>query len=34
MEEYTDYLFPDDEKAQTNLKLLQAAHLWKKRAHE
>jgi crooked neck len=31
MEEYVDYLFPDDEKAQSNLKLLQAAQLWKKK---
>ncbi|EQC30011.1 hypothetical protein SDRG_12291 [Saprolegnia diclina VS20] len=28
LEEYTDYLFPDDEKAQSNLKLLQAAQAW------
>ncbi|OQR97253.1 pre-mRNA-splicing factor, Crooked neck-like protein [Achlya hypogyna] len=34
LEEYTDYLFPDDEKAQSNLKLLQAAQAWSlKRAH-
>ncbi|KAJ0397792.1 hypothetical protein P43SY_006494 [Pythium insidiosum] len=31
MEEYTDYIFPDDEKAQSHLKLLQAAQLWKKK---
>lgn len=36
MEEYTDYIFPDDEQAQSHLKLLQAAQLWKlkKRARE
>ncbi|GLD99735.1 hypothetical protein PINS_up008463 [Pythium insidiosum] len=31
MEEYTDYIFPDDEKAQSHLKLLQAAQQWKKK---
>lgn len=31
MEEYTDYIFPDDEQAQSHLKLLQAAQLWKKK---
>ncbi|TMW61958.1 hypothetical protein Poli38472_009451 [Pythium oligandrum] len=31
MEEYIDYIFPDDEKAQSHLKLLQAAQLWKKK---
>lgn len=36
LEEYTDYIFPDDEQAQSHLKLLQAAQLWKqkKRARE
>ncbi|KAF0755449.1 hypothetical protein AaE_004967 [Aphanomyces astaci] len=34
MEVYTDYVFPDEEKSQSNLKLLQAAQLWKKRARE
>lgn len=36
MEEFTDYIFPDDEQAQSHLKLLQAAQLWKlkKRARE
>lgn len=36
MEEYVDYVFPDDEQAQSHLKLLQAAQLWKlkKRARE
>ena len=33
-EEYVEYLFPDDAPAQPNLKLLQAAQLWKKRARE
>ncbi|OQR96498.1 pre-mRNA-splicing factor, Crooked neck [Thraustotheca clavata] len=28
MEEYTDYLFPDDEKSQMNLKLMEAAQRW------
>lgn len=31
MEEYTDYIFPDDESSLSNLKLLQAAAKWKKR---
>ncbi|RLN02941.1 hypothetical protein BBJ28_00000919 [Nothophytophthora sp. Chile5] len=36
LEEYTDFIFPDDEQAQSHLKLLQAAQLWKqkKRARE
>ncbi|CAK4071452.1 unnamed protein product [Aphanomyces euteiches] len=34
MEQFTDYIFPDEEKSQSNLKLLQMAHLWKKRARE
>ncbi|UIZ22335.1 hypothetical protein KXD40_005355 [Peronospora effusa] len=36
LEEYADYIFPDDEQAQSHLKLLQAAQLWKqkKRARE
>lgn len=36
LEEYNDYIFPDDEQAQSHLKLLQAAELWKqkKRARE
>jgi crooked neck len=29
-EEYTDYLFPDDELAQPSLKLLEMAKMWKK----
>lgn len=28
-EEYVDYVFPDDETSNSNLKLLQAARLWK-----
>ncbi|OWZ22479.1 Pre-mRNA-splicing factor, Crooked neck [Phytophthora megakarya] len=31
LEEYTDYIFPDDEQAQSHLKLLQAAQLWKQK---
>lgn len=30
-EEYYDYIFPDDQQAQSSLKILQMAHLWKKR---
>jgi hypothetical protein len=29
-EEYYDYIFPDDESAQPNLKLLAMAKMWKK----
>jgi crooked neck len=28
-EEYYDYVFPDDEKAGTGMKLLELAHAWK-----
>jgi hypothetical protein len=30
-EEYFDYIFPDDESAQPNLKLLAMAKMWKKK---
>ena len=30
VEEFYDYVFPEDEKAQPNLKLLQMAQMWKK----
>jgi hypothetical protein len=30
-EEYFDYIFPDDDTSQSNLKLLEMAQLWKKR---
>lgn len=29
-EEYYDYIFPDDETARPNLKILEMARLWKK----
>ena len=29
-EEFFDYIFPDDEKAMPNLKLLERARLWKR----
>ena len=29
-EEYYDYIFPDDQGAAKNLKILQLAHKWKK----
>ena len=29
-EEYWDYIFPDDEKALPNLKLLEKARMWKR----
>jgi hypothetical protein len=29
-EEYYDYIFPDEQAAAPNLKLLERAHLWKK----
>jgi crooked neck len=33
-EEYFDYIFPDDEAAQPNLKLLAMAKKWKKQQEE
>merc|ERR1719502_2022869 len=30
-EEYMDYVFPDDTEKQQNLKILEMAHMWKKR---
>jgi len=33
-EEYYDYIFPDDESAQPNLKLLAMAKMWKKQTEE
>lgn len=30
-EEYMDYVFPDDKPEQQNLKILEMAHMWKKR---
>ncbi|CAJ1332671.1 unnamed protein product [Effrenium voratum] len=33
-EEYMDYNFPEDSKEQQNLKILEMAHLWKKRKLE
>jgi len=33
-EEYYDYSFPDEEKAPVNLKILEMAHMWKKRKAE
>ena len=33
-EEYWDYIFPDDEAAAPNLKLLQMARLWKQKQHQ
>jgi len=33
-EEYYDYIFPDDESAQPNLKLLAMAKMWKKQSDE
>jgi len=33
-EEYYDYIFPDDQSAQPNLKLLAMAKMWKKQTEE
>ena len=33
-EEYLDFLFPEDEAARPNLKLLQMAKLWRKQREE
>jgi len=33
-EEYYDYIFPDEKESQPNLKILQMAHLWKRKKIE
>ena len=34
MEEYYDYIFPEEQGAAPNLKILEAAYAWKKRRTE
>jgi crooked neck len=33
-EEYFDYIFPDEDAGQGNLKLLQMAHMWKQKQQQ
>lgn len=33
-EEYFDYIFPDEQAGQGNVKLLQMAHMWKQKLAE